>query len=110
MRARGRVVLDYATGRNLYSEDEYLLRRRPRSILCLPIVKQTKLAGALYLENNMTPGAFTPDRIAVLELLASQAAISLENARLYSDLERENLERKRAEHELRRSEGLMAER
>jgi signal transduction histidine kinase len=109
IRTRESVVLDDATGRNLYSEDEYLLRRRPRSILCLPIVKQTKLAGALYLENNMTPRAFTPDRIAVLELLASQAAISLENARLYSDLERENIERKRAEHELRRSEGLLAE-
>jgi predicted ATPase/signal transduction histidine kinase/GAF domain-containing protein len=109
IRTRESVVLDDATGRSLYSEDEYLLRRRPRSILCLPIVKQTKLAGALYLENNMTPRAFTPDRIAVLELLASQAAISLENARLYSDLERENLERKRAEDELRRSEGLMSE-
>jgi predicted ATPase/signal transduction histidine kinase/GAF domain-containing protein len=109
IRTRESVVIDDATARNLYSEDEYLLRRRPRSILCLPIVKQAKLAGALYLENNMTPGAFTPDRIVVLELLASQAAISLENARLYSDLERENLERKRAEDELRRSEGLMAE-
>ena len=109
IRTRESVVLDDALGRNLYSEDEYLRQKRPRSILCLPIVKQTKLAGALYLENNMTPRAFTPDRVAVLELLASQAAISLENARLYSDLERENLERKRAEDELRRSEGLMAE-
>ena len=76
---------------------------------CLPIVKQTKLVGALYLENNLTSRAFTSDRVAVLELLASQAAISLENAGLYADLERENLERKRAEDELRRSEGLMAE-
>jgi PAS domain S-box-containing protein len=103
------VVLDDALGRNLYSEDQYLRQKRPRSILCLPIVKQTKLVGAVYLENNMTPGAFTPNRVAVLELLASQAAISLENAQLYSDLRRENLERKRAEEELRRSERLMAE-
>ena len=65
-------------------------QRRPRSVL--PIVKQTKLVGALYLENNLTPRAFTSDRVAVLELLASQAAISLENAGLYSDLERENSE------------------
>ena len=56
-------------------------------ILCLPIVKQAKLVGALYLENNLTPGAFTPDRVTVLQLLASQAAISLENATLYSDLQ-----------------------
>jgi signal transduction histidine kinase len=56
-------------------------------VLCLPLVKQAKLVGALYLENNLTPCAFTSDRIAVLEVLASQAAISLENARLYSDLQ-----------------------
>ena len=65
-------------------------------MLCLPIVKQTKLVGALYLENNLTPYAFTSSRVAVLELLASQAAISLENARLYSDLQQENTDRKRA--------------
>ena len=81
------VVLDDALVANLYSEDEYVRQRRPRSVLCLPIVKQTKLAGALYLENNLTPRAFTSDRVAVLDLLASQAAISLENARLYSDLQ-----------------------
>src|SRR6202040_115187 len=57
-------------------------------VLCLPIVKQTKLVGAFYLENTLTPCAFTADRVAVLELLASQAAISLENASLYSDLQR----------------------
>jgi PAS domain S-box-containing protein len=88
IRTRERVLLDDASAGNLYSEDEYVRQRRPRSILCLPIVKQTKLVGAFYLENNLTPGAFTSDRIAVLELLASQAAISLENASLYSDLRR----------------------
>ena len=66
-----------------------MCRRSARSVLCLPIVKQTKLVGALYMENNLTSGAFTSDRLAVLELLASQAAISLENATLYSDLQRE---------------------
>jgi PAS domain S-box-containing protein len=54
----------------------------------VPIVKQTKLVGVLYLENNLTPSAFTADKVAVLELLASQAAISLQNAVLYSDLQR----------------------
>ena len=87
IRTRERVLLDDASAGSLYSEDEYVRQRRPRSVLCLPIVKQTKLAGAFYLENNLTPGVFTSDRIAVLELLASQAAISLENASLYSDLQ-----------------------
>jgi PAS domain S-box-containing protein len=88
IRTRQRVVVDDASVGNLYSEDEYVRQKRPRSVLCLPIVKQTKLVGALYLENNLTPCAFTSDRVAVLELLASQAAISLENASLYSDLQR----------------------
>jgi PAS domain S-box-containing protein len=88
IRTREQVVLDDASVRNLYSEDEYVREKRARSVLCLPIVKQTKLVGALYLESNLTPCAFTSNRVAVLELLASQAAISLENARLYSDLHR----------------------
>ena len=58
-----------------------------RSVLCLPWLKQGKLIGVLYLENNLTPHVFTPARIAVLKLLASQAAISLENTRLYGDLQ-----------------------
>src|SRR5467141_694446 len=69
IRTRARVVLDDASLANLYSEDEYVRAKRTRSVLCLPIVKQTKLIGALYLENNLTPGAFTPERLAVLEML-----------------------------------------
>src|SRR6202522_1859682 len=88
IRTRERVLLDDASVENLYSRDEYLRRKHPRSVLCVPIVKQSKLVGVLYLENNLTPRAFTPDRVAVLELLAAQAAISLENAGLYSDLQR----------------------
>src|SRR6266849_4228154 len=88
IRTRERLVLDDASVGNLCSEDEYVRAKCARSVLCLPIVKQTKLIGALYLENNLTPRAFTSDRVAVLELLASQAAISLENANLYSDLQR----------------------
>ena len=82
------MVVDDASIGNSNSEDEYLREKRPRSILCLPIVKQMKLIGALYLENNLTPSAFTSDRVTVLELLAAQAAIALENALLYSDLQR----------------------
>src|SRR6185436_635606 len=58
-----------------------------RSILCLPLINQGKLIGVLYLENNLAPHVFTPKRIAVLKLIASQAAISLENTILYVDLE-----------------------
>ena len=57
-----------------------------RSVLCLPLINQAKLIGVLYLENNLAPRVFAPARIAVLKLLASQAAIALENARLYRDL------------------------
>ncbi|HEX4267369.1 MAG TPA: AAA family ATPase [Steroidobacteraceae bacterium] len=83
------VLLDDASADKVYSKDEYVRQHRSRSALCLPILQQQKLIGALYLENNLTPGAFTPSRAAVLQLLASQAAISLENATLYSDLQRE---------------------
>jgi PAS domain S-box-containing protein len=89
IRTRECLVLDDASIADLYSDDEYVRTKRARSLLCLPIVEQTKLVGALYLENNLTPCAFTSDRVAVLELLASQAAISLDNATLYSDLQRE---------------------
>jgi PAS domain S-box-containing protein len=81
------VLLNDASTDNVYSEDEYVRQKRSKSVLCLPISKQKKLVGALYLENNLTTWAFTPDRVEVLQLLASQAAISLENARLYSDLQ-----------------------
>jgi PAS domain S-box-containing protein len=87
IRTRENVLLDDAAAPTLFSADAYMQQRSPRSVLCLPLVKQAKLVGALYLENNLTPRAFTSGRIAVLELLASQAAISLENARLYSDLQ-----------------------
>ena len=81
------VLLNNASADSVYSRDEYVRLRCSKSILCLPILKQTRLAGVLYLENELTPDAFTPDRVAVLELLASQAAISLENADLYTNLQ-----------------------
>jgi PAS domain S-box-containing protein len=85
-RTRESVILDDALAQNPFSADEYLRQKHVRSVLCLPLVKQAKLIGALYLENNLASHVFTAARISVLELLASQAAISLENARLYNDL------------------------
>ena len=87
IRTREGVLLDDASLDSVYSTDEYVRRKHSRSILCLPIVKQAKLVGALYLENDLAPLVFTPSRVTVLELLASQAAISLENADLYKDLQ-----------------------
>ncbi len=69
-----------------FANDEHLALTKPKSVLCLPILRQAKLLGAVYLENNLAAGAFTPDRRAVLETLASQAAISLENAQTYKAL------------------------
>jgi PAS domain S-box-containing protein len=89
---------------NLFSQDPYVRQYGPRSILCLPLVKQTRLMGVLYLENNLAPNVFTAQRLAMLELLASQAAISLDHARLYADLIKENDDRKKAEEALRASE------
>jgi PAS domain S-box-containing protein len=86
IRSRKSVILDDALAQNPFSADEYIGQKHPRSVLCLPLVKQSKLIGVLYLENKLASHVFTPARISVLELLASQAAISLENARLYSDL------------------------
>ena len=87
IRTQESVLLDDASSDSVYSKDEYVRQNHSRSVLCLPIVKQAKLVGALYLENNLTPRVFTPERFTVLELLASQAAISLENATLYTDLQ-----------------------
>ena len=87
IRTHESVILDDASRPSLFSEDDYLRGRRAKSILCLPLIKQGRLTGLLYLENTLATHAFTPDRIAILDLLAAQAAISLENTRLYRDLQ-----------------------
>jgi PAS domain S-box-containing protein len=87
IRTKESVIIDDASKPNLFSADEYLRDRHSKSILCLPLIKRRNLTGIILLENSLTSHAFTPDRIAVLELLAAQAAISLENTRLYGDLE-----------------------
>jgi PAS domain S-box-containing protein len=88
VRTRESVILDDALARNPFSADAYIAQHHARSILCLPLINQSKLIGVLYLENNLTSHVFTPNRIALLKVLASQAAISLENTRLYRDLEK----------------------
>jgi PAS domain S-box-containing protein len=81
------VILGDASAPGPFSGDEYIRRQHARSILCLPLVKQGRLVALLYLENNLAAGVFTPARIALLNVLASQAAMSLENSRLYRELQ-----------------------
>src|SRR5262249_8639210 len=85
-RTHQRVSLDDASQPGPFADDEYLRRVAARSVLCLPLVRQRALIGVLYLENHLTPRVFTADRIALLDLVVSMAAISLDNARLYTDL------------------------
>ncbi len=87
VRTHENVILDDASSPNPFSADSYIVLRRPRSIVTLPLIHQGKLVSILHLENNLTPHVFTPERITVLRVLASQAAMSLENTRLYRDLE-----------------------
>ena len=87
VRTRESVLLHDASGDTQFSADDYIRQHRARSILCLPLLKDTRLLGVLYLENNLALHVFTPERIVVLKLLASEAAISLENIRLYNDLQ-----------------------
>ncbi len=91
------VIIDDATEQNMFSSDPYIEQNRPVSVLCLPLMLQSNLKGMLYLENGLVKAAFTKERVAVLELLSAQAAISLENAALYQ-------ERSRAGQVLRESE------
>jgi PAS domain S-box-containing protein len=86
LRTREAVVVDDASAGSLFAADPYIRQRRARSIFCLPLLAQTRLIGVLYLENSLASGVFASARVAVLKLLASQAAIALENARLYRNL------------------------
>ncbi|WP_085489385.1 AAA family ATPase [Paraburkholderia susongensis] len=82
LRTHEPVLVDDASMENPFATDEYFGGTCARSVLSLPLVKQARVIGALYLENELAPGVFTPSRMAVLRLLASQAAISIENATL----------------------------
>jgi PAS domain S-box-containing protein len=105
------VVLDDASCESIFSTDTYLIAQKPKSILCTAIISQAKCIGILYLENNLTTGAFSLERLEILKILSSQAAISLENASLYqtmaslnNSLFQEIQERKQAEQALSHSE------
>jgi PAS domain S-box-containing protein len=88
-RTQQKVIIANAQDPHAFSHDEYLRTIKPRSLLCVPIVKNKELVGLIYLENKFVAGTFTEDKLTALEILASQAAVSVENARLYTDLSRE---------------------
>jgi len=81
------LVLNDASREGNFTRDPYIIKYKPQSVLCAPLINRGKLIGVIYLENKLTAGTFTPERLEVLNLLSSQAAISLENATLYSQLE-----------------------
>ncbi|MBD2013428.1 AAA family ATPase [Microcoleus sp. FACHB-53] len=84
------VILKDASSTGIFTTDTYIINKETKSVLCTPLIHQGKLVGILYLENNLTTGAFTSNHLELLKLLSSQAAISIENARLYKDLEAAN--------------------
>jgi len=92
-RTKDPVVLGDAGREGQFTQDPYILHHQPKSVLCTPLLNHGKLVGILYLENNLATGVFTPERLEVLNLLSSQAAISIENATLYTTLEQKVTER-----------------
>ncbi|NJD06973.1 MAG: PAS domain S-box protein [Methylococcaceae bacterium] len=101
-RTQSPVVLGDACRDRTFGADPHIAARRTRSLLCLPLIHQGKLSGLLYLENNLASDLFTPNRLELLKALASQAAISMENAALYANLENKVAALQQAEGELRR--------
>ena len=87
LRTETDMVISDSKKESSFARDPYIVKNRPKSVLCIPVKYHGNLTGVLYMENNQVSGAFTQDRIEVLQVLTSQAAISIENAKLYSDLE-----------------------
>lgn len=86
-RTQKTLVLNNARAEGLFTADPYIMKAQPKSILCMPLNQKGKESGILYLENNVTIGAFTVQRLDVLKLLCTQASISLENAGFYEQLQ-----------------------
>jgi predicted ATPase/HPt (histidine-containing phosphotransfer) domain-containing protein len=95
VRSRDLVVVDDATTAEAFRDDAYVRSAKSRSLLCVPLVQRAKLAAVLHLENGLVTGAFAPQLVEILRLLASQLAICIENASLYESLERRVADRTR---------------
>jgi predicted ATPase/class 3 adenylate cyclase/GAF domain-containing protein/tRNA A-37 threonylcarbamoyl transferase component Bud32 len=88
-RTQESVVLDDAVREGQFTNDPYIQKHQPKSILCVPLINQSQIVSIVYLENNLTAGAFTPERVELLKVLSGQAAISIQNSKLYTEV-REN--------------------
>ena len=95
LRMRENVVLDDASQAHRFHNDPYILRTQPKSVICMPVARHRDFDGVVYLENHLTVGAFTEERLEVMSLLIAQASISIENAQLYTGLEAKVRERTR---------------
>ena len=115
IQTRNSVILDDATREGLFTDDRYIIEKRPRSILCKPLFYRNNLICIIYLENNLTTQAFSPDRQELIRLLGDQAAINIRNSKLFSELENTVVElneeiekRKKIQLQLLHSEKLSA--
>ncbi|MEG4634462.1 AAA family ATPase [Microcoleus sp. AR_TQ3_B6] len=88
-RTQESVVIDDAVRDGQFTNDPYIQKHQPKSILCVPLINQSQIVSIVYLENNLTAGAFTPERVELLKVLSGQAAISIQNSKLYTEV-REN--------------------
>lgn len=100
-RTRESVMLSDALQEGTFTTDPHIVSRKCRAVLCTPLLRQGEIAGMLYLENNLVPGAFTQERAELLGVLCAQMAISIDNAHLYAELENKVIERTR---ELRKAQ------
>ncbi|MEG4043867.1 AAA family ATPase [Microcoleus sp. Pol17_C1] len=85
-RTQESVVLDDAVREGQFTNDPYIQKNQPKSILCVPLINQSQIISIVYLENNLTAGAFTPERVELLKVLSGQAAISIQNSKLYTEV------------------------
>ncbi|WP_017315233.1 trifunctional serine/threonine-protein kinase/ATP-binding protein/sensor histidine kinase [Mastigocladopsis repens] len=108
-RTRENLVINNATQEERFATDPYIIGSQPQSILCLPIIHQNKLTGILYLENNLTTGAFTNDRLEVLKVLTSQVSISIENARLYAREQEKSRQLEQSLHKLQQTQAQLVQ-
>ncbi|MEG4505544.1 AAA family ATPase [Microcoleus sp. F6_B4] len=88
-RTQESVVLDDAARSGQFTNDRHIRKHQPKSILCVPLINQSQIISIVYLENNLTAGAFTPERVEILKVLSGQAAISIQNSKFYTKV-REN--------------------
>ncbi|MEG4247325.1 AAA family ATPase [Microcoleus sp. Pol10D4] len=85
-RTQESVVLDDAARSGQFTNDRHIRKYQPKSILCVPLINQSQIISIVYLENNLTAGAFTPERVEILKVLSGQAAISIQNSKLYTEV------------------------